>query len=360
MAYTNIRSGFFLDERKNLKELNSTLLISCADFIDAALWLIAGNRLPQALAMLHNAIEVALKGELERIHKILIANTKGLNDFDALKSLLKDAFMKHQSGSKIEIPDFDMEKTILFEEAFDRVAELYPGLEKVWREKLISSEGKGKKNKNSLHFLRNDIVHYGGDPNSTSLYMKVLIDTAFPFIEEFLKIVSKDKVSLGHLVKEWIYHEYQVAGLVLRDLGNIEHPPLYAIKTLQHHMLWTYAGWPSPFDDQDTITLTGSKTEWEKYIERNKKELFGTWDKDLTVEIPCPVCGGFEPRDGSDTMAQVLLEREPVKEKRLVPEGFNCFICGLHILPEERYLARHFVGELPEDITTAYLEDPPR
>lgn len=224
MANVFVRSGFFLSERKKLQELNSRLLLSSIDFIDASLWLLAGNRLPQALVMLHNAIEVALKGELERIHKILIANTKELSDFRALKSLLRDAFMKHPSGSGVEIPEFDIEKTIYFEEAFDRVAELYPGLSERWRQQLISS--KGKKNKHSLHSLRNDIVHYGGDPDSTGRYTEAIVDIAFPFIEEFLKLASEDKVSLAHLVKEWIYREVEVARLVLRDLRNEKTPPI--------------------------------------------------------------------------------------------------------------------------------------
>jgi hypothetical protein len=111
-AYVIIRSGFFLAERKKLQELNSRLLLSSADFIDSSLWLVAGDRLPQALVMLHNAIEVALTGELERIHKILIANTKELGDFRALKSLLREAFMKHPSGTDVDIPEFHIEKTI--------------------------------------------------------------------------------------------------------------------------------------------------------------------------------------------------------------------------------------------------------
>jgi hypothetical protein len=83
--------------------------------------------------MLHNAIEVALKGELERIHKILIESTKELGDFRALKSLLIEAFMRHPSGTGVGIPEFDIEKNIYFEEAFDRVAGLYPGLSEKWR-----------------------------------------------------------------------------------------------------------------------------------------------------------------------------------------------------------------------------------
>jgi hypothetical protein len=46
----------------------------------------AGYTVPQA-------IEVALKGDLDCIQRILIANTKELHDFRTLKSLLRDAFL---------------------------------------------------------------------------------------------------------------------------------------------------------------------------------------------------------------------------------------------------------------------------
>jgi hypothetical protein len=61
-------------------------------------------------------------------------------------------------------------------------------------------------------------------------------------------------VTFAHLLKERIYREIEIARLVLRDLGNEGEPPHpYAIKTLQHHTLWTHAGWPAPLDDQDTL-----------------------------------------------------------------------------------------------------------
>jgi hypothetical protein len=46
--------------------------------------------------MLDNAIEVTLKGELERIHRILITDKKELQKYDTLKSLLRDAFLNLQ------------------------------------------------------------------------------------------------------------------------------------------------------------------------------------------------------------------------------------------------------------------------
>jgi hypothetical protein len=255
MAYMNVQSGFFLAERQKLQELNSRLLLSAVDFIEASLWLIAGDRLAQALVMLDNAIEVALKGEFDRIHRILIANTKELNDFRTLKSLLRDAFLKHPSGGNIDIPAFDIDKTIYFDEASDRVAELYPGLSQAWRKRLISSRG-GRQD--SLHSLRNNIVHYGSNREASGRYAEAIVETAFPFLEELFQRITGNTVSLPHLLMAWIYREVEVAQLVLRDLQNEQKPPEpYAITTLQHHVLWTYAAWPSPCDDLDTMKVSG-------------------------------------------------------------------------------------------------------
>src|SRR5688572_10975704 len=109
MAIINVKSVSFLDEHKKVQELNSRMLLSSVDFVEASLFLIAGGYLAQALVMLDNAIEVALKGELERIHPILITDTRELNDFGTLKGLLKDAFLKHTAGNRIDIPEFDIE-----------------------------------------------------------------------------------------------------------------------------------------------------------------------------------------------------------------------------------------------------------
>ena len=91
MLHLLIESGHFLEERRKVNQLSSRLLKSAVDVIEAAYWLVAGNQFAQALVMFDNAIEIVLKGELERIHRILIADTKNL-DYAALKSLLKDAF----------------------------------------------------------------------------------------------------------------------------------------------------------------------------------------------------------------------------------------------------------------------------
>jgi hypothetical protein len=187
-------------------------------------------------------------------------------------------------------------------------------------------------------------------------YIDAIIDTALPFLEEFLIRITEGAVSLPHLLKEWIYREVKVAQLVLSDLRNEgKQPESYVLKTLQHHALWTYAGWPSPLDDLKMINING-ETDWEAYVERQEKLLQKKWDDGRIVEVCCPVCDS-DPGDGSYVRAQVLLEDSPIANNLLIAEGFNCFVCGLRIVPEERFLARHFVGEIPEETATEYLKD---
>jgi hypothetical protein len=130
------------------------------------------------------------------------------------------------------------------DEAFDRMAELYPGLSQAWRKRLTSSrEGR----QDWLHSLRNNIVHYGSNRDASGRYAEAIVETAFPFLEEMFQRITGNTVSLPHLLMEWIYREVEVARLVRRDLQNEQKPPEpYAIKTLQHYVLWTYAAWPLP------------------------------------------------------------------------------------------------------------------
>jgi hypothetical protein len=241
MLHLLVESGHFLAERAKVKQLNSRLLMSAVDVIEAAYWLIGGNQFAQALVMFDNAIEIVLKGELERIHRILVADTKNL-DYPALKSLLRDAFSQHPSGKDIQIPEFDIERTITFATAFDRVAEIYPIIKDRWRKRLLPDRG-GEEN--ALHALRNDIVHYGGDEAQRGQYVAAIVDVALPFLEEILALITKHEespVSLRQLLKEWIYREVDVARAVLKDLRENGLPPApYAVAPLAHHILWSHA-----------------------------------------------------------------------------------------------------------------------
>jgi hypothetical protein len=351
MLHLLVESGHFLAERAKVKQLNSRLLMSAVDVIEAAYWLVGGNQFAQALVMFDNAIEIVLKGELERINPILIADTKTL-DPATLKSLLKGASGEYPSGKGIQIPDFDLERTILFATAFDRVAEIYPTIRERWRRLLLSS--KGAKD-NALHALRNDIVHYGGDEAQCGQYVAAIVEVALPFLEEILALVTQHEespVSLRHLLKEWIYREVDVARSVLKDLRENDSPPAsYALAPLAHHVLWSHTRWPSPQDDLDSVT---SSDEWFDFANRQKYP--EGWNRDLIIEVSCPICNSMSA-DQSYVPAKVLLENDPLDQKLLVPEGFLCHVCGFLIEPRERYLAKHFVPQVPEETAAAFLKD---
>jgi hypothetical protein len=90
-------------------------------------------------------------------------------------------------------------------------------------------------------------VHYGSNRAASGRYAEAIVETAFPFQEELFQPIMGNTVSLPHFLMEWIYREVEVAPLVLCDLQNEQKPPEpYAIKTLQHHVLWTYIAWPPP------------------------------------------------------------------------------------------------------------------
>lgn len=352
MLHLLIESGHFRAEHEKIKLLNSRLLISAVSVIEAAYWLIGGNRFAQALVMLDTAIELVLKGELERIHRILIADTKNL-DFQTLKSLLKEAFRQHPSGKDVLINEFDIERTIYFDMAFDRVAELYPIIKEHWRPRLLPTKGG---NENALHALRNDIVHYGGNVDQEGQYVAAIVEVALPFLEQILALITQHQespVSLRHLLMEWIYRQVDVAQAVLKELRENGLPPAtYAIEPLAHHIVWSHTQWPSPQDDQTSIQLSD---EWYDFAKR--QVLPKGWDSDLTVEVKCPICGSMAP-DQSYVPAKVLLDDEPLGEKLLVPEGFVCYVCGFLIDPAERYLAKHFAqGIIPEETAAAFFKD---
>lgn len=70
-----------IEQKRKVAETAPQLLFSCLESIDAALWLIVGNRKAQALVSMHNSVELAFKAELECIHRALIADYKKLLTF---------------------------------------------------------------------------------------------------------------------------------------------------------------------------------------------------------------------------------------------------------------------------------------
>lgn len=155
------------------------------------------RRLPQALVMLHNSIELAFKAELESIHRALIANERRWG-YEELKAILRDAFLSHSRGANVPLPEFHIDKTITVTEAMRRVKDLYKPLITTWQDPL-----------KVLQHHRNDIVHYGPNPDATGEYVSAILTIAIPFLEEFLQ--EAYGAPLETLAMESIYREIQVA-----------------------------------------------------------------------------------------------------------------------------------------------------
>src|SRR5262245_18539002 len=147
---------------KKIRESHSPLAVSAMESLDAALWLLGGRREPQALSLLHNAIELALKGELENIHRALIADGRRWG-YEELKAILREAFLAHPRGASVNLPEFDIDRTITFDEAINRVKDLYPSLLTKWEKQL-----------KKLHSFRNKLIHYGHEPSDISDFVEAI------------------------------------------------------------------------------------------------------------------------------------------------------------------------------------------
>jgi hypothetical protein len=166
-----------LDERRRIADGKSQLLVYCLDLIGASLWSIAGGEDPQALVQLDGCIEIAFKAEPEAVHRVLVADTRRL-DYESLKRLLRDAFLAHPRGRKLQIDDYDIEQTITFAEAKRRVTDLVQSV-RVWEQGI-----------DEFHAARNEIVHYGPDRARSGEYARMIATIGFPFVSDLLAEVG--------------------------------------------------------------------------------------------------------------------------------------------------------------------------
>ncbi len=312
------------------------LLKSCLDSIDAALWLIAGHEYPQALSLLHNSVELALKAELAKIHPLLIAdiNSSRRLNYEDFKPFLKDEFSKHPQGSRLNIKDFDLDKTISFTDALSRIKEIYPELFKQWDDKL-----------KELQKYRNQIIHYGANAADLDQYVYVISSIAFPFLDEFL--IASHQGSLHKLLGSEIYREMLVARRIADRLHSEMLPPqTYVLRTVILKTLWTYSYFPEPKGEE------GHQTMFEKnYLlgEQAEKTIVRAWADDYFVKIICRICNGV----------WTFVKVQPVKEPELglEPLALYCPICGLKITEEDKYLALYHVGEIEKRFVDKFFDE---
>src|SRR5205823_64513 len=121
-----VEYGIRLKTKHELREKYNPLVVSAAETLEAAVWLLSGSLIPQSLVMFHNTVELIFKAELARIHLALIADERRLK-YEDLKALFREQLKNHPRGASVSASEFDIERTIAFGEAMKRVKELYPG-----------------------------------------------------------------------------------------------------------------------------------------------------------------------------------------------------------------------------------------
>lgn len=332
MPIDNIDYHLQVAEWKKAAENAPQILVNCLESIDASLWLIAGGRTPQALVLLFNAIEMVFKAELERIHHILISDTRKLN-YPLLKSILRDAFLKHPRGERMEIPDFDLDHTISFGEALERVRELYPVID-MWTPRL-----------KELQALRNGLIHYGSSNKHDLEYTEKIAIVAFPFLKAFLQ--DSNNVSLEKIVTSTVFRELEVAREVCERLKKENKPGgPYMLRTVRHVMLYTYVDWPKP-TDRDGWIKEDTDEEFEM-AEQMRREVAKEWE-DQYVETSCRVCGSIN--------LFVKVEPQTPALRSLKVLAAKCPKCGLDIRDMHRSLAEYHVGPLTNEEVEGFLED---
>jgi len=319
-------------EWQKARQNGPQLLVNCLETVDASLWLIAGDRIPQAMVLLFNAIEIAFKAELERIHPVLIADSRRL-DYTALKSLLRDAFLKHPRGQTIDIPDFDLERTIPFGEAMDRVRELYPVID-TWKSGL-----------KDLQTLRNDVVHYGSSTRQDAQYADGIATVAFPFLGTFLK--ESTDLSLDRIVTASVFRELEVACKVCERVTKEKlQGGSYTLRTVGHIMRYTYVDWPQPTDRDGSIREDGD-AEFEM-AEDMRSKVARRWG-DCYIETSCRVCRSIN--------LFVKVEPQTPASRSLKIVAAMCPICGLDIWEDHLWLAEYHVGPLNDGTIEEFLKD---
>lgn len=322
-----------------IRRERSPLLASSIETLDAATWVMAGGSHAQAVSLFHTAIELSLKAELDRVHRALIADRRGL-EYNDLKRILRQEFAAHPRGQALSIPPFDIDKTITFLEAVDRVGDLYREVIQPWRKRL-----------EAFHQLRNDIVHAGRRGPSPLGEIEAILLVAFPFLKTFLGAVLPAGATVESLVMRRIYREFEVAHQAVehRKRKSSQDPigadALACLSRLivfnRSHVadLWDRDGYLLDEGDRDYELGEQAKREFER----------DGLHHDFTGL--CRIC--------SNHSALISLELEEERASpRVYVKALSCFKCGLRLdgdSPEA--IANIHFGPVEPDQMRAYLKD---
>lgn len=327
-----------------LREHRPPMLASAIDTFNAAMWVVAGGRLPQAVSLLHTSIELALKSELDRVHRALVAGLKNL-DYDDLKRILRNEFASHPKGRDMEIPPFDFDKTITFTDSVTRVGDLYKNTVPRWKTRLVQ-----------LHELRNDIVHSGIRGEKSIGYVDAILCVAFPFLDSFLKDILPEGASLENLTTPRVYRELAIASNVADEKkkrkevldGDLLEVVASVVKFNGSHLqaLVDNMGW---IEDEGERDYELRQRVLRAFEQRGYRPDFDNGN--FANDQSCRVCG--------ESSLIVSLDVNELSDTPVVfVKAVVCYKCGLFLegSTPASLVNVHF-GAIPEDISRAFLRD---
>jgi hypothetical protein len=225
---------------------------------------------------------------------------------------------------EMEIPAFEMERTITFEEAMSRVKDLYP-LVNQWQAEL-----------KRLLVLRNDVTHYGANKEKASEYCDMIATVAVPFLTAFLQ--ESSDISLEQLVSSSVFHELEVAKTVCERLKKEKkEDETYALNTVEQMMRYTYISARPKLDMDDEFEL----------VEQTRRAVQKDWG-DGFIETTCRICS---------STCFVKVETLTPARRDVEVTAVICGGCDLLIRESELYLAACHVGALPPDKIEAHLRE---
>jgi hypothetical protein len=321
VGHTAARRGAW----EKARQASSALVESGLEQVEAAVWLVAGQRFSQAVTAVHAAIELLLKAALETVHPILIAEQI---DYRLLKSLLKDAVEGIPQLQSEDARTAEFKSTIGFWEAFERAKDFYP--------QLRASQADLQR----LQAARNGIVHRRADLSDDEL-VRLIFGIAMPFLEAFT--LSSTGIELEKLLGPNIYREIRVACEVcasLEDSGKTGYA--YVVKTIQTAIFYRDVDFPAPIDEDGWALDEGNR---EFHIGRSLKGELERQCSGIVIDIMCKICGS--------AYAYAEIDHFDGDAVDCAPHSVACSRCGLWVVRSDTGLAAAHFGT----VTAAEIEE---
>ena len=199
IPFANESLGYRIEFVKAIRGRRSPMFCSAAESIDAAIVLLAFSQVSQAYLLLVQALEVSLKGLLHEVQQCGVATWMAQNP-----QLARTLARNNASFSDQLLRENLKEKTLV---ASFRDVDAFLGFSTLTRESI-----------QGLNSTRNDLAHRGGDAPRTHFYVRDIVCTLFPVLDEVYS--SGLDLHLADFLVHDVAREVVVAARFLKSRPN--------------------------------------------------------------------------------------------------------------------------------------------